>query len=65
MTITINKSKLTQFAEHIYIEQKDFFIHDLALHLQKSIESGTAQFENGKFMALEKSKELIDKKFFS
>ncbi len=64
-TTAIQETQLTEFAERVYAEQKDFFVQDLTQYLKSRIESGLAQFENGQYISLEESKDRINKEFFN
>ncbi|SMN00818.1 hypothetical protein SPONL_1576 [uncultured Candidatus Thioglobus sp.] len=64
-TATLKKQQLTEFAEHIYKEQKADFVQDLAKRIEKSINIGMAQVESGESMNLEKSKQRLYKEFFT
>ena len=61
---TRQETQLTEFAELVYSEQKEFFIEDFAQYLKLRIESGLAQFENGQYMSLEESRSRINKEFW-
>lgn len=63
-TTTIEEQELTKFARHVYEEQKEDFVKDLAERIKNSIDIGMAQVENGECMSLEESKRLIDNKYF-
>ena len=56
METTINDTQFTDFAKHVYAEEKDSFIKELAQHLQSRIDSGPAQFENGQYYELRRVK---------
>ena len=49
---TTKNMPISEVAEHIYEEQKALFVDDLAIRIQKSIDVGMAQIENGEYMSL-------------
>ena len=63
-TFTEEKA-LTDFAEKVYVEQKDQFIKSFANQLRESIEGGRAQIKNGQYMTLDESQARINKEFSS
>lgn len=65
MTTAIQESQLTKFAERVYTDQKDLFVHDLAQHIKDRIESGMAQFENGQYMSMEDFESKFRKEFLN
>lgn len=66
MAVTmIKKSQITEFAEHVYAEQKDFFVKNFSHYLMSRIESGQTQFKNGEYMSLMESKDRLYQEFFN
>lgn len=65
MSTTTQEKELTDFAEDVYVEQKDQFIKDFSEQLRKSIEVGRASVKNGQYMTIEESEARINKEFFS
>ena len=66
MALTTTKDMpISKVAEHIYEDQKELFVDDLATRIQKSIDIGMAQIENGEYMSLAESKRRIEQKYFT
>ena len=66
MALTTTKDMpISEVAEHIYEEKKELFVDDLATRIQKSIDVGMAQIENGEYMSLAESKRRIEQKYFT
>ena len=66
MALTTTKDMpISKVAEHIYEDQKELFVDDLATRIQKSIDIGMAQIENGENMSLAESKRRIEQKYFT
>ena len=56
MKTVIKESQLNEFAENLYIEQKDLFIASFTKDLSNRIKSGKVQFKNGEYMDFSKFK---------
>jgi len=61
---TIKNMPISEVEEHICEEQKELFVDDLATRIQKSIDVGMAQIENGEYMGLAESESRIKQKYF-
>ena len=60
-TTTIEKKQLTEFAEQVYIAQKDDFVNHLADRIKQSIDVGMTQCANGESMNFVEFKEKFIK----
>ena len=64
-TVIKNRKQLTEFAEKLYLEQKDYFVESFTMHLENRINSWLAQFENGEYMSLEEFKSKFTKEYLN
>jgi hypothetical protein len=53
VTATIENKQITEFAEHVFDTQKADFVSTLTQRIQKSIDIGTTQIENGESMSFD------------
>ncbi len=49
-TATIENKQITEFAEYVFDTQKADFVNNLSQRIQKSIDTGMKQIENGDVM---------------
>jgi hypothetical protein len=61
MAPTIEKEQFTEFAEQVYIAQKDDFVNHLAERIKQSIDAGMAQCKKGESMDFAEFKEKFIK----
>mgnify|MGYP001586005688 FL=1 len=61
---SVEAKEVSRIAEEFYEANRKSFIADVSLHIEKRIETGLAQFKNGKYMSIENSEKELRSELF-
>lgn len=60
----IEMKEISKVAAEFYKANRQDFITDLSVHIEKRIKSGLAQFKNGQYMGIEDSEQQLKNELF-